>query len=247
MEVIKLSKKTTLEAVQIPLKGNINLVEVSEWLGSNNGICMGDVVPGSYIIKDSSIATIAVDIITEEELEKRYIKMNDNGCVANKHVGVGYRPIAELLSEMIDHYLDLYNADDNKLENYSKKIYQFIMRHKDTIGIGTEYWLTLWRETKADIEKKREKCNENKDDDDNNIISNPELLSEMIDHYRDLYDVPRPRLDLYYRKIEDYIKGHDDTKNSDHWKRLWEDVKAEVEDKRKKYSGLYSEALDNIR
>ena len=244
MEIIKLSKKTTLEAVQIPLKGNINLVEVSEWLGSNNGMRMGDVVPGSYIIKDSSIATIAVDIITEEELEKRYIKMNDNGCVANKHVGISYRPIAELLSEMIDHYRDLYNADDNKLENYSKKIYQFIVRHKDTIGIGTEYWLTLWRETKADIEKKREKCNENKDDD-NKIISNPELLSEMIDHYRDLYDVPRPRLDLYYRKIEGYIKGHDDTKNSDHWKRLWEDVKAEVEDKRKKYSD--SEALDNIR
>jgi hypothetical protein len=141
---------------------------------------------------------------------------------------------------MIDHYRDLYNADDNKLEKCSTRIYQFIMKYKDTIGIGTEYWLTLWRETKADIEKKREKCNETKAD-------NNELLSEMIDHYRDLYFVPRPRLDYYYRKIENYIKSHDDTKNSDHWKRLWKAVIVEVEDKRFKCYGPHYEALNEDR
>lgn len=168
MEIIKMNKRNRVEAVQIPLDGNINLVEVSKWLGGKNGIKMENVMPGYYIIKDYTFDSGSVDIITKEELDKRYIKMNDNGCVANKHVGVGYIPIAE-------------------------------------------------------------------------------LLSEMIDHYRDLYDVPRPRLDLYYRKIEDYIKGHDDIKNSDHWKRLWEDVKEEVEGKRNIYSSLYSKAPNNIR
>ena len=147
MKVIKLSKKSKVEAVQIPYDGNINLVEVSEWLGSENGIRMNDVVAGSYIIKDYTFDTNAVDIITEEELNRQYNRMNE-------------ALVTELLCEMIDHYRDLYAAPKPKLDSFSVRIDRFIRGHKD--DINTTYWSSLWREIKFDIEKKRENYNENK-------------------------------------------------------------------------------------
>lgn len=71
LEVIKMNKKHPFEAFRIPEDGDVNLIELSSWLG-NNGVNMSSIKPGHYIIKDMDIRSSRVSIIDEETLYNSY-------------------------------------------------------------------------------------------------------------------------------------------------------------------------------
>ena len=71
LEVIKMNKKQPFEAFRIPEDGDVNLVELSSWLG-DNGINMADIKPGYYIIKDMRSKSSRVSVFDEETLHRFY-------------------------------------------------------------------------------------------------------------------------------------------------------------------------------
>lgn len=71
LDIIKMNKKQPFEAFKIPEDGVVDLFAISNWL-DGNGINMGDIKPGYYIIKDMHGKTSRVSVLDEENLHRFY-------------------------------------------------------------------------------------------------------------------------------------------------------------------------------
>ena len=85
----------------------------------------GNIVPGNYIVKDYTSNSDTVEVMNEEELNRRYVKIDNKGTDNPIDTGAMFDIDIVTLEKMLGHYFDLYSESKVKLDTFREEIERY--------------------------------------------------------------------------------------------------------------------------